>query len=480
MTLGGILILLLLLVSLIVFIYVIVVTAKSWGILHTLLLCTLFIECWVFIAFAAGVQYRRVRSTKLADEQQIRADKAMLETERLLYADFALDDLNNTAVVPTKGKLRRLTSDRGRVWRNLNFLQANGTGFQLELPMGDLNADADAGLADDAAVAAAAPSSESLPVQQVVYAFAEELNEENQPIPSFYLGEYTVTTSDQGVVTLEPTLELRKAQVDFIQSGAAGAWTLYELLPIDSHDAFAAEQSQATDEEIFGHMDEESLNTLLAKIPQDRMDRVVKSYLRDGSAAEDTDPKEAVWVQVNMLKDYEVDVDSQADANADVGGYFDQTGRAVDSRLKRDDGEGKVVLKPDMRSNRIVLKEEAARPLIDNGQAELVQRIYVRPLNDYEEAFNRLHVRIHEVGESIRIYKRETAQMEAANQLGQEMIIFQQNESQKLAQDLQGYQQEMRVLEQAVAETEAELIQLKRKMSQMYQNIQGRAKLTSN
>ncbi len=48
MSLGGILILVLLVVSLFVFIYLIVITSKSWGILQTILLCFLFIECWVF------------------------------------------------------------------------------------------------------------------------------------------------------------------------------------------------------------------------------------------------------------------------------------------------------------------------------------------------------------------------------------------------------------------------------------------------
>ena len=39
---------------------------------------------------------------------------------------------------------------------------------------------------------------------------------------------------------------------------------------------------------------------------------------------------------------------------------------------------------------------------------------------------------------------------------------------------------DLRVLEQLVAETESDLAELKRKMSQMYQSIQGRARLTSN
>ncbi len=60
MTLGGIVILLLLVVSLIIFIYVLVLSARGWGALHVVLLVFLFIECWIFMIFSAGVLYRRV------------------------------------------------------------------------------------------------------------------------------------------------------------------------------------------------------------------------------------------------------------------------------------------------------------------------------------------------------------------------------------------------------------------------------------
>ena len=193
MSLGGIVVLLLLLVSLIVFIYIIVVTARGWGVLHTLLLCILFIECWVFMVFAAGVQGTRVRFTEQAAGEKERAESALAQTQDLLWGTFDPNNVNLDAVIPAKNELRRMTGDRGRVWRGVNLIQSGDDSFRLELsataaPADDLNA-------DPAAAGNVATSSESLPVNLVVYGFAEEITEDGTPLPVFYLGEHTITQS---------------------------------------------------------------------------------------------------------------------------------------------------------------------------------------------------------------------------------------------------------------------------------------------
>ncbi len=245
MGLGGILILLLLIVSLIVFIYIIVMTARSWGILHTILLCTLFIECWVFMVFSAGVQSLRVAHTRAADKAIKDAEAAAKETQQLLYGSFDTSEGSLVAVVPVKGMLRRLTADRGRVWRQLRVQQENNGEYLLQMT-GKQDPAADPLDGVDAAPVAA--TSESLPANLVVYAFAEEINEAGYPKPVFYLGEFVVTQSQAGQVSLRPTLPLSDTQLQRIQSGKDASWMLYELLPIDSHHAFAAEGSQPSAE----------------------------------------------------------------------------------------------------------------------------------------------------------------------------------------------------------------------------------------
>lgn len=482
MGLGGILILLLLLVSLIVFIYVLVVTARGWGVLHSILLSCLFIECWVMIIFSAGVHYRRVNATEEAFKNQQAAEQATSTTQKLLWGDFGISPDALDAVVPVQGMLRRITADRGRVWRGANLLQSAAGTHQLELSSEtQRNADAAAdALAEEPAAAAAAaaakpPSSESLPVNTVVYGFAEDLNEAGQPIPVFYLGEFVVKESQAGQVKLEPTLPLYVGQQQRIASGAASKWTLYELLPLDSHETFAAPGSQPSEEAIVGRMDEETIRNMFANVPTEdgRQQRLIDSYLRDGQQASDSDPSESVWVQVNVLKEYELDVDSKEVANATERGYFDAQGRSIDSRLKV--GEtGMVKLTPEMKGKLIVLPQQVAMPLINNGTLELVQRVYLRPLNDYEEAFNRHVVRDHEVSESILLFKRDSQEIEKANQFGVEMISFRQIEKEELQSDLSKYQREVAVLNEAVAKAEAEVASIKAQIQQMYANIQSR------
>ncbi len=476
MGLGGILILLLLLVSLIVFIYVLVITARGWGVLHSLLLSCLFIECWVLIVFSAGVHYRRVNATEEAHKNRLAAEQAQATTQQLLWGDFGVSPDALDAVVPVQGKLRRLTADRGRVWRQVSLLQSADDKYQLELSSSDAVRSAAADpLAEEPAAAAAPkpPSSESLPVNTVVYGFAEDLNEAGQPIPVYYLGEFVVKQSQAGQVTLEPTLPLYADQQQRIAGGAAVNWTLYELLPLDSHDTFAAPGSQPTEEQIFGRMDEETIRGLFANVPDpNRQQQLVDAYLRDGLRASDSDPSETVWVQVKVLKEYELDVDSKEVANATERGYFDVQGRSIDSRLKVGEG-GVVKLTPDMKGAIIVLKEEAAAALINSGVLALEQRVYVRPLIDYEEAFNRHVVRNHEVTESIALATRDTDEMNKANQFGQEMISFRQVEKQELQSDLGNYQKEVELLNQEVAKAAAELDGLKAQIRQMYMSIQA-------
>ena len=486
MGLGGILILLLLLVSLIVFIYVLVISARGWGVLHSILLSCLFIEAWVLIVFSAGVHYRRVNATEEAHKNREAAEQALATTQQLMWGDFGTSPDALDAVVPVQGKLRRLTADRGRVWRQASLVQADQGSYQLALSARDLRPQAEEvdPLAEDPAAAAAAagpPSSESLPVNTVVYAFAENLNEAGQPVPVYYLGEFVVKESQGGQVTLAPTLPLYADQQQRIDAGAAN-WTLYELLPQDSHQTFAAAGSEPSDEQIFGRMDEETIRSLFANVPADdnRQEQLVNAYLRDGQRATDSDPSDQVWVQVNVLKEYELDVDSKEVANATERGFFDALGRSIDSRLKVGEG-GTVKLTPDMKGQRIILKEEVATPLIANGVLELVQRVYVRPLIDFEEAFNHHYARDHEVTESIALFQRDSEEINKANQYGQEMISFRQVEKQKLQSDVDNFQREVSVLTEAVEQASTQLSELKAQIREMYQNIQARhAELVSS
>ncbi len=479
MTLGGIVILLLLVASLIIFIYLIVISARGWGALHTVLLCFLFIECWVFMIFTAGVLHRRVGWLGQADKFEKRTLKTEADTERLIWGGENIAPDEPDSIVLAQGALRRLTADRGRVWRRLELVSSDAGVYKLEMRAA---APAQDPAADPAAPAAAAPVADaatSLPANLVVHCFAEEPNEQNQPLPAFYLGEFKVTASQAGQVTLGPTLPLEPTQVETIKSGNAPTWALYELLPLDSHTAFAAPGSKADEEMLFGRMDEASLTAMLQRIPEERRAKVLDQYLRDGQKAktDGSDPPASRWVNVKLLKEYSIDVDG-VDAIATELGFFDSQGRSVDSRLKRKNAEGDLKLTPDI-TKPIVLKSEAAEKLIASGVAELVAPYFVRPLIDYQEAFNSTYVRRHEVNERIALFKREEVELKKADAAGQEMISFRQIENQQLNSDLGNYKKEADVLKKEADQMEQDLAALKSKISEMYRQVQARVSLVS-
>ena len=65
------------------------------------------------------------------------------------------------------------------------------------------------------------------------------------------------------------------------------------------------------------------------------------------------------WVKIEFLKKYEIDVDSEDERGALDGGFFDGSGRAVDSRLKHgsDPKDRSVQFNP---GEQITVKEEEA------------------------------------------------------------------------------------------------------------------------
>lgn len=492
MGLGAIFVLLALLVSLIAFVYIVVLTARGWGVLHTILICTLFIECWVFLFFSAGVHYERVRATKDAHKWQRDAALAEQETESKLWGDFSFSAEKQDAVIPLQGQLKRLTADRGRMWRHVEFLQSTASDYQLEVPTPTAAAAVE--FVDDAAAPAGAPNSESLPQGLVVYAFSEELvdletltdTEESTEIenltdvekslPTTYLGEFVVTQSQAGQVTLQPTRQLFEEQKQHIADGFAGTWTLYELLPLDSHRAFAAPGSQPNDDELFGRPGTKAIETLFADLPDGLREKAIASYSNDGKLASADDPQEALWVRLQLLKNIEVDVDSGDSANATERGYFDPDGRSIDSRIKRKEGEGPVTLDVEAsKGDRIVLKEEAARQYTEglDKSAEVTATYYVRPLVDYEQAFNNYFVRNELLDEQLTLARRVTDDLTAAEQTARELIIFRQSENQALAFDLSHFTQELTLITKLMEEAESGLAAFRAEMSRLYRSVQS-------
>jgi hypothetical protein len=296
------------------------------------------------------------------------------------------------------------------------------------------------------------------------------MDEQNRPLPQYYLGEFRVVESNAGQVLLRPTTPPEPNQIKAINEEST--WSLYEMLPQDSHATFAAEESQPSEEAIFGRMDKDQLETLFADIPDTdgRREKIVSEYLRDGQPAQENDLPRNVWYQVEVIKPFDLDVDSDEQANATVGGYFDASGRTVDIRIKR--GEEKRVTLPE--GTQFVLPQERANESIERGEVKLIQRVYVRPLNAYELGFGHLRLRRDEVARRIDVTERESAILQEANQLGIAMTSARQVEAQKLTADRDQYRHEATVLGNEVKVVADKLEQTVSELKQLWNSIHAK------
>jgi hypothetical protein len=180
-------------------------------------------------------------------------------------------------------RLQDLARARGRVWRNAipgGFDQKTNRvavtiAPQQEAPPVDPDLAAAEAPADPAATPAAAPAApqgHGLTVDAIVYAF--ENGDPNPAAPdqgSQYIGEFKVVQANEIGVILEPVQALNQFTgnrlVKSIQ--AKKSWSLYELMPADSH-------------ELFAKLDEAAKRSLLPAAS-------VEEYIRQGTPATDDD-----------------------------------------------------------------------------------------------------------------------------------------------------------------------------------------------
>ena len=451
----GILFLVVLILSIFAFGFFLYKSASSWGVLHSLLISFLFLESIAFLVASAGVLQRRGGWVRLHDSLSKKVVDAQKESVTLKYGELTNPTQDITKLFPLQNALGRLTLDRGRVWNSATLVQTQGNNVQLNLG------------AQPAAAPAAAPTGNSLPPNTVVYAFTEKADESGRLLPTSYLGEFVVADNQNGTVTLTPTL--RSPQYDKVV-GESNQWSLYELMPLDSHDAFAEVGSASSEDALFGRMDPDVLNKIFAALPESNRQAVIDSYTRDGQAANDNDPPDVVWERIKFIKDFSLDVDSLQVSTALDGGYFDDDGRTVDNRLKRGEGKERVEFKVDDEIDFVFSKAEE---LIQQGVAKLIKRYYVRSLNDYDDGFRLLDRHQFDVTERIAWMQRETAVLTEANRIAGEQIQGRQVEIANLKKEQVQYGKELEVVSSEATRLTEELEKTRTKLSELFRETQA-------
>ncbi|MEM9645148.1 MAG: hypothetical protein AAF989_09145 [Planctomycetota bacterium] len=357
---------------------------------------------------------------KVKEDLEVRLRSALEERERLNFGDPDDPTAGKGAVILGQ-ELSKLAAETGRRWRNLRMTGTDGAAIKLVKPQPPADEFAEEE-ADAVVIDALVP--ESL----IVYGFAEKRRGEGEvPLPDFYLGEFRVTASDANSVTLEPTSPLPRNQAQAIGGQQAASWSLYELLPLDGHHPFVALGSRPDDENLFGRIDDELVKRLMAnRVPEE----VLNAYLRDGTRfAQDDSPADR-WDKIEFTKKYTFNVDSPSQSGVLQGGFFDGSGRAVDSRLQRSD-DGATFEKGEQ----LALKREAAQALIDEGTAKLIDSYYVRSLNDYRFALRNMQLRIKERNTSQEELKFEESVLYQATNSSKNLLADYQGEAVKLEDD---------------------------------------------
>ncbi|SMP73192.1 hypothetical protein SAMN06265222_11648 [Neorhodopirellula lusitana] len=417
----------------------------SWRWHQMIAIITVTILGVVFVFPLAGALKSRSAWHKVKKDLDAQLAQVQAEQLELRYGD-PNSPLAQDGVLAMAQRLSKLGTEAGRRWRGLRLTNQNfGDQPSIVLTQPSQATGAE-GVPEDAAEDGA--DGEDNPVAQqplipegmVVYGFGEGQQPGlDQMIPVFYLGEFRVTASTPNQITLTTTGPLLPRQQQAITSGQASSWSIYELLPLDGHEPFIAEGSVPDDDNVFGRVDDELINRLLGKTSDEARQR----YLRDGSRSQPDDRPLTRWVKVEFTKPHTIVVDSPDQRGALDGGYFDGSGRAVDSRLQAG-AEGKVKF---AKGDLLVVKEEAASALQQEGVARLVDTYYLRSLNDYRFVLRRIRLRLAELSTRTEELNFERDILQRAVDATVKMLGEYQTDKLKLEQDLAQTETERKAIE---------------------------------
>lgn len=464
-------------VLLIGFFVVVWKASPNWRWYNIVAVCITMILGVAFLFPTAGVLKSRSEWHQIKEKLEVQLAEVEAEQSLIKYGDMQ-DPNYGKGVIELGVELSKVGIEAGRRWRNLVMQQMNNNQVILGKP--PQNVGGVAGVPADAAAAPAANPAEPLvPVGMVVYGFGEAPDASQRLLPTVYLGEYRVTASTPDTVTLSPTSSLEPAQRFALQNLRQPPWTLYELLPPDSHEPFIAPGSEQNDDFFFGRVDADLLDglfqqaSMLTRNPQATTNQVsptsaasLTTYKEDGRRATDDDPPTSRWSMIEFIQTHKIEVDSPEQRGALVGGFFDLNGRAVDSRLQRPD-ENEVTFK---KGDRILMKEEAADELINQGVAELRDRYYLRPLNDYRYVLRRVRLRINELASRKKELDFEQQVLEKAISKTEGMLVENQGIKLKLEQDLEQFEIEKVAIEDYAGKMREQVEQMRREMAQLHQH----------
>jgi hypothetical protein len=205
----------------------------------------------------------------LAAKHERRIEQVQKDNDSLLEGVIAGKEVTKPGIRQVRAELNKLLQDRRRAWfkcdPKVKVNREDGTATVI--------------------VAIEQPNPHGIAEGTILCGFEEaEVQQKGR-----YLGEFTVTTADekQKQITLVPAAQLNPREIERL-STAKRPWELYEVMPCDNHNVFAA-------------MSDEDKKAILptASLPE---------YLKDGKPASKDDPESCVVdnTYVRPLRDYQI------------------------------------------------------------------------------------------------------------------------------------------------------------------------------
>ena len=456
--------------AVVLFILFLVFAAKSWHWSDIVAVSFIFPLTIILVILAAATLRTHDVWRKKHKETVRRLEKVKSEVKKLEHGTARMPDGRiesaDESVTSLKEELGRELFDRGRVWRNCVPSERSDNTFTLMTTAWGEESCTGAALSETGDGDPA--SSQPLPVAEgeaeeevivpagdgrphnivkdmVLFAFLEvplaEIDESIRDaifaggkenfqdrlqvcrLPSIYLGEFSVTEAVPDSITLSPTILLSESQLAVINDSPF-PWTLIEMMPVDSHRAFEG-------------LSEEQLRALFAESLAD-------DYIRNGKTGDrDQDPPERLMVRVRFLEEYkQIQVDAADDPPSLPSSDFDALGRAVPAWL-RHGGEGDNVGFVEFEAgDEAEFDAESVQSLLDQGVCEEIERVYKRPLYDFEYLFHELHRQTNVVADNIRVTRQAIGVFTNANAKSQESVEYRTKEVQQLNEDLTGFENE--------------------------------------
>jgi len=415
------------------FLVAIILSAKTWRGWQIAAMSVAFLGALGLVLIVAMSAKTHTTWQKRLSQYKKQLQDAQAEGQRLAYGDPDTVKPTEPSLHDIQQTLKRLLLDRGRVWRQCTPGAPAGNSVVVSTVAPDVPEDQiqPNGISQD----------------MVVYVFREAALKDGLKVPAAYLGEYRVTKADARNVTLQPTLPLDKLQQKLVADRSA-TWSLYEMMPIDSHQIFASEDTigkmlNDTDEPLFGPIDEKTMRevfSVVMNLPPDnpKVAQFVSSYVQDGrpaTAQEISAQPEQIWMKLEFEKEYKERVDSNNLVQGLSGGFFDPEGYADVPQLLR--GEDAVIRVKDIGVFPYGQDEDKkfVDSLIASGVCRSLGPYYVRPLRDYEEAFHQTQENLVACYASMQRARRDIKALNDTIRGTQQQTAYRQEELSKLQSD---------------------------------------------